>query len=167
VSRLSSDRNRVIMSSKCSITDSMYDITTVLISIADITTDIWIMYNFYTSGKMVFFWIAFVILLLAQLAYALAFVIRFAWVFVAVLPISPLLSFIIYFASIPNSPLATFMHDKFGLTVEEPKYKPEKTAIENFIYLKFMKHMVCTCLFPSHVYTQVRSVYRVSYWKQW
>ena len=54
-----------------------YDILTICISIADVTTDIIVAIDFYNNGRMTFFWISLTILILAQCAYAMAFGIEY------------------------------------------------------------------------------------------
>ena len=54
-----------------------YDILTILISIADVTTDIIVLIDFYNKDRMVFFGISLAILILAQCAYSIAFMARY------------------------------------------------------------------------------------------
>ena len=51
----------------------IYDILTILISIADVTTDIIVLIGFYNSDRMTFFTISLIILILAQCSYSMAF----------------------------------------------------------------------------------------------
>ena len=60
-----------------SIGNVAYDILTATISIADITTDIWVIVNFYIKKRLTFFWIALIVLIIAQISYGIAFVIKF------------------------------------------------------------------------------------------
>ena len=54
-----------------------YDILTILISIADVATDIIVLIDFYNKERMAFFWISFSILILAQCSYSIACGARF------------------------------------------------------------------------------------------
>ena len=54
-----------------------YDIFTILLSIADVATDIIVLVDFYIKGRMTFFAISLTILILAQCAYSMAFGGRF------------------------------------------------------------------------------------------
>ena len=51
-----------------------YDILTACISIADVTTDILVISNFYRKEQFTFFWVALSVVIFAQIAYAVAFV---------------------------------------------------------------------------------------------
>ena len=54
-----------------------YDLLTILISFADVTTDIIVLIDFYQKDRMIFFGISLAILILAQFAYSIAFGIDF------------------------------------------------------------------------------------------
>eukprot|EP01083_Nonionella_stella_P014134 39776_1 len=54
-----------------------YDILTILISIADVTTDIMVLLSFYNPQKMTFFYISLVILIIAQIGYLIVFFLSF------------------------------------------------------------------------------------------
>ena len=92
-----------------------YDLLTILISIADVTTDVWVIYKFYIDKRETFFIIAIIIMIVAQLSYAFAFVFRFQprWssthrnteiraigMFCTILPLAPIMSFIFYWCEI-------------------------------------------------------------------
>ena len=92
-----------------------YDLLTILISIADVTTDVWVIYKFYIDKRETFFLIALIIMIVAQLSYAIAFVFRFQprWsmlhtnteirgivMFCTILPLTPIMSFIFYWCEI-------------------------------------------------------------------
>ena len=55
----------------------IYDVITVVISIADVFTDIVVLLNFYYKDRATFFSISLVILCLAQCAYSAAFMWRY------------------------------------------------------------------------------------------
>lgn len=54
--------------------DVLYDIVTIILSIADITTDIIVLVSFYNNGRNTFFIISTIIICVAQLAYSAAFI---------------------------------------------------------------------------------------------
>eukprot|EP01084_Bolivina_argentea_P109405 195567_1 len=56
-------RDKII--SKCF--NLTYDTLTIFISIADVTTDIMVLISYYLDNRMTFFWISFIILLVAQI----------------------------------------------------------------------------------------------------
>jgi len=129
-----------------------YDILTAMISLADVTTDVWVAYRFYTTGKFAFFWVSTVVMILAQLAYTVAFTLRFAessnirirkkiCVFFCVLPLAPVMSFIFYWASRPDNCISKILR-YFGLDTDE-SVKPDKNEpqITRWIKEKFEKHM--------------------------
>ena len=62
---------------KTSLSDIVYDTLTILISIADVTTDIIVLISFYNQGRISFFVISLIILSLAQLAYSTLFLFRY------------------------------------------------------------------------------------------
>ena len=87
-----------------------YDLLTILISIADVTTDIIVLIDFYNKGRMTFFGISLTILILAQCSYSIAFAIKFNTVdnwkwyrtccgLCCCLPFGTLVAFIMYFSS--------------------------------------------------------------------
>ena len=87
-----------------------YDIMTILISIADVTTDVIVLMDFYNKDRMGFFGISLGILILAQCSYSIAFAIRFdtiyswneclaALAFCCCLPFGTVVAFIMYFGS--------------------------------------------------------------------
>ena len=53
-----------------------YDILTILISIADVATDIIVLIDWYNKERMAFFFISLSILILAQCAYSIAFALK-------------------------------------------------------------------------------------------
>eukprot|EP01083_Nonionella_stella_P114976 340421_1 len=88
----------------CSIS---YDILTILVSIADVTTDIIVLIDFYEKERMTFFIISFIVLIIAQCSYAMAFSIWFETVeeigyflacclFCGILPFGSFVAFCIY-----------------------------------------------------------------------
>eukprot|EP01084_Bolivina_argentea_P109404 195565_1 len=57
--------------------NNLYDILTISISIADVTTDLMVLISFYHSNRMTFFWISFTILVIAQIGYLIVFIFSF------------------------------------------------------------------------------------------
>ncbi len=51
-------------------TNGLYDLITACISLADLSTDVIVTYQYYTKGRTVFFTLSLIILALAQAAYA-------------------------------------------------------------------------------------------------
>eukprot|EP01083_Nonionella_stella_P194374 716934_1 len=97
-----------------------YDIFTVVVSLLDVITDILVLIHFYSSGRMTFFYISLTILIIAQLAYTIAFWWKFAnahsysggstalFACCCLLPLSPVLSYAFYFTSDESSSLFEF-----------------------------------------------------------
>eukprot|EP01083_Nonionella_stella_P235939 829138_1 len=90
----------------CSIS---YDILTIIVSIADVTTDIIVLIDFYEKERMTFFTISLVVLIMAQCSYSIAFSVRFDTVdeigfclacclFCCMLPFGSFVAFCIYIA---------------------------------------------------------------------
>eukprot|EP01083_Nonionella_stella_P272207 922883_1 len=102
-----------------------YDIFTVVVSLLDVITDILVLIHFYTSGRMIFFYISLTILIVAQLAYSMAFWWKFEetgsyggpgsalFACCCLLPLSPVLSYAFYFTSDESSPLFKFFEHLF------------------------------------------------------
>eukprot|EP01083_Nonionella_stella_P069108 184067_1 len=87
-----------------------YDVLTILVSMADVATDIIVLIDFYNKDRMVFFGISLAILILAQCSYAMVCAIRFDTIdnwepynaclgFCCILPFGTLVAFCIYCAS--------------------------------------------------------------------
>eukprot|EP01083_Nonionella_stella_P114978 340433_1 len=85
--------------------DISYDIITILISIADITTDVIVLISFYIQGRTTFFTISLIILVIAQMAYSVLFIVRYnifdsvyqtTVVFLVLLPFGSIVSFLVY-----------------------------------------------------------------------
>ena len=138
-----------------------YDLLTILISIADVTTDVWVIYKFYIDKRETFFIISLIVMILAQLSYAIAFVFRFQpqWtpklqkqniemralvMFFIVLPLAPVLSFIIYWCEMNDKNwFLTWLSDKFyiGDELDLTTNDPNQPKILIWIKTKARKHM--------------------------
>ena len=130
--------------------NSLYDILTLLISIADVSTDVWVIYKFYLNKQMTFFIIAVIIMILAQLAYCVAFTLKFCksshkWchlflIFICVIPIAPFISFIFFFVSFPDNWLSKCF-ESIGLNDGTEKVNENQAPILVWIEKKVYKHM--------------------------
>eukprot|EP01083_Nonionella_stella_P272206 922880_1 len=102
-----------------------YDIFTVVVSLLDVITDVLVLIHFHSSGRMVFFYISLTILIIAQLAYTMAFWFKFAnaggyedgvnalFACCCLLPLSPVLAYAFYFTSDESSALFKFFEHLF------------------------------------------------------
>ena len=108
--------------------NSVYDILNIIITIADIITDSLVTYNFYINDQMTFFWISLTIVIIAQIAYAFAFVTKYIennvdnweksifWFFIALL-FSPIMSFVFFLTSSRDRWLSKIFMDVFDLHI--------------------------------------------------
>ena len=55
----------------------LYDIFTAVISLLDVITDLMVLVEFYILGRMEFFYASLIILIVAQIAYCIAFWFKF------------------------------------------------------------------------------------------
>ncbi|ETO33590.1 hypothetical protein RFI_03513 [Reticulomyxa filosa] len=115
----------------------LFDGYTIAVSIADVVTDVLVMKQYYEANEIVFFWIGVSNLMTAQLCYCSVFVMRYgsnrsclqqALLFLLVLPLSPLLSFVFYWASLPNNSLSK-LFSWLGLSSQE--YTAISTLLED------------------------------------
>ena len=95
---------------------------TVLISIADIATDVIVLLSFYRQDRTVFFVISLCILIVSHIAYSILFLLRFdviydhGWIiaiflFFATLPLGTIISFIIMFTDNKDSRLSKWLNE--------------------------------------------------------
>ena len=136
-----------------------YDLLTILISVADITTDVWVIYNFQRENRETFFTIALIVMILAQLSYAVAAMIRIQPVysneicgsnccgymiqFGFMLLLSPFMSFIFFVLSeSPDGYLAKCL-EWFGYEdgLESNSVNSNQASILIWIKHKAIKHM--------------------------
>eukprot|EP01083_Nonionella_stella_P220767 789499_1 len=133
-----------------------YDLLTIVISIADVATDIIVLIDFYNKERMSFFTISLTILILAQCSYAMACAVRFNtldnWrahnsclAFCCLLPFGTLVAFMIYFASEETGLecFRNFMHDGLNLKLNNSlfKVKVRDSNIVTWIKKKLDKHL--------------------------
>ena len=136
-----------------------YDILTILISIADVTTDIWVIYNFKIAKRDTFFIIALIVMILAQFSYAIAFILRFRGhgtanhdaevvrcrMFFCILPLTPVMSFLFFWCTeSPDNCLMKFL--KWHFNVEDAmdhgdQINPNQAKLLIWIKKKAAKHM--------------------------
>eukprot|EP01083_Nonionella_stella_P114975 340418_1 len=123
----------------CSIS---YDILTILVSIADVTTDIIVLIDFYEKERMTFFIISLIVLILAQCAYAMAFSIWFETVdeigfclscclFCCLLPLGSFVAFCIYLSN----------EDCLDIGGTGFSVDPSDSALTKWIKRKLSKHI--------------------------
>ena len=124
----------------------MHDILTACISIADVTTDISVISNFYHKEQFTFFWIALSVVIFVQLGYATAFVFQcvnyydhiknkghfnrcemFGWFLVG-------LSFIFYWTSDSDMCFAKIFEKKFVYIL-----KKQSTMMTHFVTVGLKK----------------------------
>ena len=129
-----------------------YDILTILISIADVTTDIIVLLDFYEKDRMVFFGISLGILILAQCSYSFAFTTRFetfdSWpviiaciCFCCILPFGTFVAFCIYFAG-QDGCFSDFLHNSLGLDTSSLYFdNPKDSEFAKWIKQKLDKHL--------------------------
>ena len=121
------------------LSDIIYDTVTIIISFADLITDLIMLYNYYTiPGRKAFFVLSLIVIILAQLSYCVLFTGIFGSsesykcgerpnqcslpkkipLFFKCIPFAPILSAIIYFGSNEDGCFAQkILKDKFGFTV--------------------------------------------------
>eukprot|EP01083_Nonionella_stella_P014143 39791_1 len=92
---------------------TIYDILAITISIADVTTDVWITYEYYIEGRTIFFQISLFIIGMAQLSYCITFALRcmkqygglseFVTCCFCAIPFAPFISIILYLFHDPET----------------------------------------------------------------
>eukprot|EP01084_Bolivina_argentea_P128008 226341_1 len=129
-----------------------YDILAVVISILDVSTDIIVCIEFYQKDRMIFFGISIAILMLALLAYDLAFVFRFSreyypapqiCLMICLLPFSPCLPFVFYFTDSRDRHLSIFIENNccFDIEMEDPLIPDDASKLRRFMEAKIAKHL--------------------------
>ena len=144
-----------------------FDILAALISISDVATDVIVTYNFYINDQMTFFGLSLTFIILAQLSYCFAFLIVIAsedspcrafLLFLCLLPISPVLSFIFFLTEDPNSPTSEFLKEYmwFNVSLGETYIDKTKSKLRQWMKKKLRKHMgfimeSCIEAFPQSI----------------
>ena len=136
-----------------------YDILTILISVADVTTDVWVIYNFKIAKRNTFFIIALIVMLFAQFSYAMAFMLRFKvttikksscryrlTVFLLILPLTPFMSFIFYWCTeFPQNCFIKFLEKYFDIEdridIQDGSSATNEAKLMIWIKKKATKHM--------------------------
>ena len=128
----------------------LYDVLTLCISVADVATDIFVIYEFYVDKRDTFFIIAIIVMIIAQLAYCVAFIIKFTnsehtWknimcIFICILPFSPIISFIFFITSLERNCLSS-LFKKLGLNDGKLRFNSDSPPILVWIEKKMQKHM--------------------------
>ena len=130
----------------------LYDILGQIISVLDVTTDVIVCIQYYQNDRMVFFGISISILILALIAYDIVFMFIFSdenkicgviGLFLMMLPLSPLIPYILYFSTDSNSRFSLFLKKicPFDLWLENRIYKDDtQSKLKQFMEEKVMKH---------------------------
>lgn len=128
-----------------------YDVLAQVISILDVVTDIIVCVQYYQKDRMVFFGISITILLLALIAYDFVFMINLSeerklgrlWLFLTMLPISPLIPFILYFTANSGSKAAIWFKDMccFKIRLKIRHTSKDKSKLRQFMENKMRKHL--------------------------
>eukprot|EP01084_Bolivina_argentea_P246470 412473_1 len=154
--RVSPDRLPMTRQEYCDYVVSIsYDLLTILISIADITTDIIVLIDFWMKGRTTFFAISLVILILAQCSYSIAFAMRFdtiyTWgsakafaAFCCMLPFGTFVAFFIYFANDESGfeCFNEFIYNTLGLDGEGIFYvRNDDSKMVKWIKRKLERHL--------------------------
>ena len=109
--------------------DILYDILNILISIADITTDIIVLKSFCRDGRYVFFVLSLIIICLTQIAYSAAFIWKYDVLysiydrFNSAILGTIVLAIVFFFILIPMGPLIPII---IFLTEDEESYFTKK-----------------------------------------
>eukprot|EP01084_Bolivina_argentea_P268795 456651_1 len=134
----------------------LFDSLTIFISIADITTDVIVLISFYFQQRTTFFILSLIILIIAQMAFSISFIIRYRVVdktnfcgtllcFILLLPFGTIVSFLIYFTDNTDSWFAKTFHKITKLEVDENfSYFLEKkkhSKMTKWIIKKLSKHI--------------------------
>eukprot|EP01084_Bolivina_argentea_P054864 100593_1 len=128
----------------------LYDFLTGIISLADLITDIIVMYGFYITGRMSFFTMSLIIICAAQIGYCGCFVFKYSnykesyknvLLFMGVLPIAPFLSFVFYLTSHRDKWLSKLLKKHLNLYIRDYVPNKDDSPIMRFIEEKFTKHM--------------------------
>eukprot|EP01084_Bolivina_argentea_P148080 258967_1 len=144
--------NKTLSSVSCeSCFNKFYDILGQIISILDVCTDIIVCVGFYQKDRLAFFGISLTIILLALIAYDIAFIFRFSresttgdfCLFFCLLPISPLLPFIFYFTDSKETKLAKFFQKHFcgfKIRFDEKYTSRDSSKLRQFMEEKLDRH---------------------------
>ena len=130
-----------------------YDILAQVISILDVVTDIIVCVQYYQKDRMVFFWISFIILMLALIAYDVAFMINFCdedkisrkiALFLVMLPLSPFVPFLFYFTTDKKSKFSLIFKNIccFDIWIDNrSSVSNDVSKLRQFMEKKIKKHL--------------------------
>ena len=111
------------------------------------------MIAWYQQDRMVFFWISFAILILAQLSYITVFYYNHGTTddpchgllsLICTLPFAPILSFVFYFVSDSDSKLRTFIDNYlicFNFSWDSAYVDTQRTPQQQWLEEKLFKHL--------------------------
>ena len=131
----------------------LYDILGQIISVLDVTTDVIVCIQYYQNDRMIFFGISVSILILALIAYDIVFMINYCderalyrkiGLFLIMLPISPLIPYILYLTVDRDSILSNCLKKGccFEIDIYDRVYKDENTSkLRQFMEEKVNKHL--------------------------
>ena len=133
---------------------TLYDIMAQIISILDVTTDVIVCIQYYQRDRMVFFGISITILILALIAYDIAFFINFCdessngkklALFLFMLPFTPFVPYILYFTADDTSFVSRCLERKcccFDLYVRDRNSTSDNVSkLRQFMETKIIKHL--------------------------
>ena len=113
--------------------DKVYDTVNIIITILDLVTDILVIYDFHTNQRYIFFWLALGCVVIAHICYILVFIVKYSnsydspneiSVFIGLIPIAPLLPYILYWSTLPNNCFSNLIFPIFGF--EKDEWEPPK-----------------------------------------
>eukprot|EP01084_Bolivina_argentea_P204295 348860_1 len=152
-----------------------YDVLTILISVADVITDIIVLVGFYMKGRMTFFTISLIILILAQCSYPIAFHLNFeTWhnwhwiktslIFCCLLPFGTFVACFTYFGNQEDSifhNLFKYFELSTGAWISASE---SDSNLTKWIKKKYNKHMIfileaCIEAFPQSLIQIIAIVY--------
>ena len=136
----------------------LYDVVTIFISIADIVTDVIVLISFYTHQRWTFFVLSLIILIIAQMAYAILFIYRYnpeqkcthkffgaVAIFFCLLPFGTIVSFLIYFTDDKDSEFSKWFGRVTGYDVNNTLHSHElnknQSQLRKWIIKKLSRHM--------------------------
>eukprot|EP01083_Nonionella_stella_P089700 250373_1 len=149
---------------------NVFDITSGIVSLLDLATDLVILITWYYDGKIVFFTISLCILILAQLSYLILFYYNHGknsrdtachsiLSVLCTLPFAPFLSFIFYWVSLDDSWLRNLI-DNYLLcyNFEWYRFSPDSAASPKQQYLEEQVYKHPTAIGIFSILTSMTSV---------
>ena len=130
--------------------DYVYDAIAATISLADLATDIMVIYGYWINSRMVFFTISIIIVILAQVTYAFWFAARYAehleicsriLTFFFVLPFAPFISFV-FMGTLEDDSMCSKALKGIGLEVASWGLEQDCSELKMWMKKKFAKHFI-------------------------